>query len=217
MKKKLIPEIRDRVKDFLELNSKAIIKAELDTFKETLVSTHTARMYIFTLQTMGVADISLNEGANVYELLSDIIGKFKLDERKQIDDSDEMLSNYRFMGGSFVTGIILFLPSTALKIDITKLDELPPDLRYKAKANIICVQDIVGDTRYKERYKHLIEDVLSIHYVSFYTNRGVLHRIVHHKDEVLDMPVITEFGNDGDEAKLGECNLKDMHQLIEVE
>lgn len=216
MKKKFENNIRESIQAFLEKNCNAIIEAEVQTYKDTPVSTHSARVYIFTTHTMGIADISVSNNT-IDELLDHVIKEFKISEYEKIRENEDLMQNYKFLGGSFITGLILFLPSNGLEVNINRLDELPIELREKARTQSISVSDIIKDNRFKDKYRHLVQDVLSVHFVSFYCDRGKLFRIVTHNDEVLDMPLMTQFGYEGDEAKLGKCNLSDLSKLIEVE
>ena len=212
-KRKLTPEYRNATIGFLEKNTKAIIKAEIETYKETEVSKHGPRAYLFTMHAMGVVDMNWSNKIRPKTIFKEVIRQFKAGIPDKM--SEDMLENHDTFG-SHISAILCFLPSTALKVDLTKLHELPAELRDRLDNNTLAVEHIVQDSRYSETYKHLISKAINIHYINFYNSRAEIYSVVEHNDEVLDMPFLASVSL-GDQSVKSAGEILELEDLIEIE
>lgn len=218
MKKKLGDQSKAELKEFLDKNTAAIINAEIETYREMPISTHTSRMYVFTTLSMGVADIMSFNPEEVDLSLREVVREFKVHEKMKIREIEEAYEAYQKMGGSYVSALVCFMPSKALHVDLKNLEQLPEDLREKAKDKTISPDDILDHEKYKD-YHHLVDHVLTVNYTSFYTTRGTVYKMIGHNDEVIDMPVYFQFGENSTIApEKEEGGLTPILQrLIEIE
>lgn len=220
MEKKIL-DVRQKkyLEEFLEKNVRAIIDAEIQTYKDTPYSSHAPRVYIFTTYTMGIIGVSdLNEQNDIQNTLMEIIQEYKCNEDFRLRDDPEIYEKYRLGDGSHVTALLCFIPSTTININFNELEKLPIELREKAKNKTINPSDLVGeDGIFKEEYKYLIGDVITMHYSSFYTQKGYIYRVIHHNDEVLDMPLQVAFGQGSEGHIEGNPDVLGLNNLIEIE
>jgi hypothetical protein len=222
-KLKLHPTDKERLTDFLTKNTLAIRNAELQTYRETPVSTHGARVYIFTTHTMGIADLQIGSEEGIHRVIPQMLAEFKANERVTMtkqDDDTESVKHYMRLGGSKVTALLFFLPSMALKIQIDKVHELPQVLQDKFNNDTLSPSYIREDVELNKTYGHLVEDVLNVHYISYYADEGRIYKIVSHNDEVIDMPEFASFNafGDSDDAKMDKrSQFAHLGRYIEVE
>jgi hypothetical protein len=100
-KRKLDDDTRQLLQEFLIANTDAIIDAELQTYKETNVSEHTGRMYIFTTFTMGLAQINAKpDNMSSFEFMRHVVNQFKRNEKERLDDEARMMYD---VNGSNIT------------------------------------------------------------------------------------------------------------------
>jgi hypothetical protein len=212
-KRKLDDDTRQLLQEFLIANTDAIIDAELQTYKETNVSEHTGRMYIFTTFTMGLAQINAKpDNMSSFEFMRHVVNQFKRNEKERLDDEARMMYD---VNGSNITAILTFLPSRMFKIPKAKMDEIDPDFLRKLQSGELDLGELKlrGDF---DKYKEFVHDVISVQYHSFYKNGLTVYRVVEHNDVIIDLPVVETLDFDKGPEDNGGDLLK-MRTLIEVE
>jgi hypothetical protein len=206
MKKKLNDTQRTGLRKFLETSKEAVIEAELNTYRETNVSDHTPRLYIFTTFTMGIAELRPRGAGDMYNSIADAIRQFKQQELGALDGEAKEL---HISHGSFVVGLLSFFPGRMLNVNDEYLKTLDPEVQTKVK------NGKMSPSKFASIYgKDKIEDVINIQFNSFYENEMQLYKVIEHNDEVLDMTFITT--ENLDKGTNGGSMIK-VKELIEVE
>lgn len=212
MKKKITEEQRERLIDFLDQNTKAIIEAELQTYKEVEVSAHLSRMYIFTTLTMGIVELDF-AGNRPDQVIHSVVERFKTEEYNTLSDDMKEIHHEH---GSQLIALLLFLPATMLVIKDKKhpgFTEEDKEIYNLMETGNISPERVRNDPKYS-KWKHLATDIINVQLESFYKNSIDIYKVIEHKDEVLDLPLFEKI-NTADTD--GRGRLSNLKNLIEIE
>lgn len=202
-KVKLVKSDYDMMSKQIETFKEKILKAELETARETLVDIQYPKLWAFTNFSYCCVDIPRFQKTPM-ETITALIKDIKVHE---IENSPIPIID------SKICALISVLPGISLKLQENSSPE------EKEIGNLIMSGKItVKDLYESEKYVHLVRETLLLQFASFYKNSFYSYELHVHNNEVLDITPIIEMDDitNGPDGESLEGKMMKLYDLIEI-
>lgn len=220
---KLDSELREHYINKLNDMLPSIVKAELDTIKETEKDTHVPKLYMFSTFSMAVASLGHVDTKYIrsLEAIDGALRAFKQEEPRRLPDE---LREIYTAEKSKIIGLILILPSTSFIGKLTDLNDIERTMVEDLSKGKIELDDIINlkSDHPCARLKVYVQDAIQFHLLTFFSETLELYNIVYHEEEALDIVKNEKACLDlikvrKEKDGIVEGNLLKLNQFIEVE